>query len=197
MSRRKTASRPVGQVRIIGGQWRSRVLRFPADGAARPSGDRVRETLFNWLTPWLPGAHCVDLFAGTGALGFEAVSRGAASALLIEQDAAMAEALRRNVQALGAGESVQVMQGDARLALGAGTTPIDIAFVDPPFRAGLLAATLEGLVPRLAGRHRVYVEHGADETPDWPPGWSPVKSGKAGRVRYHLLVHANTAQGAP
>lgn len=197
MSRRKATRRPVGQVRIIGGQWRSRVLRFPADGTARPSGDRVRETLFNWLTPWLPGARCVDLFAGTGALGFEALSRGAAHATLVERDPAMAQALRANAEALAAGDAAQVIQADALAALGGLARPVDVAFVDPPFGAGAVPASLDALVPHLARQHRVYVEHGVDEPPAWPPGWTPVKSGKAGRVRYHLLIHATTAQDAP
>ena len=183
-----------GQLRIIGGQWRSRVLRFPADGPARPTGDRIRETLFNWLTPWLPGARCIDLYAGTGALGFEALSRGAAEVVLIEREPALVAALQANAQALGAA-GARVLGGDA-LAHLAGAGVADVVFVDPPFAPGAAHAVLADLRPHLAPQHRVYLERGNDDDTALPPGWSAVKTGRAGRVRYDLLVFDSHAQGS-
>lgn len=180
-------------MRIIGGQWRSRVLRFPADGPARPTGDRIRETLFNWLTPWLPGARCIDLYAGTGALGFEALSRGASEAVLIERDPVMVTALQANAQALQA-EGARIIGGDAQLHLAAAGLA-DIIFVDPPFAPGAAQAVLAELPPHLAPQHRVYLERGAADDTPLPDGWTALKSGRAGRVRYDLLMYDTQAQG--
>lgn len=193
-AQRKKPAKAAGQLRIIGGQWRSRVLRFPADGPARPTGDRVRETLFNWLTPWLPGARCIDLYAGTGALGFEALSRGAAEAVLIERDPDLLAALQANAAALQA-DGARVIGGDARAQLAAAGVA-DIIFIDPPFVPGAAQAALAGLPPHLAPQHRVYLERSTDDDTDLPPGWTAVKSGRAGRVRYDLLVFDLTAQGS-
>ena len=189
----KPKSKTKGQVRIIGGQWRSRVLRFPADGPARPTGDRIRETLFNWLTPWLPGARCIDLYAGTGALGFEALSRGASEAVFIERDPELIAALQANANALNAA-SARVMGGDARAQLAAAGVA-DIIFGDPPFAPGAAQAVLADLPPHLAPQHRVYLERSADDDMPLPGGWMPIKTGRAGRVRYDLLMYEAPAQG--
>src|SRR4051794_19363664 len=127
-----------GKVRIIGGRWRGTRLPVPASPGLRPSSDRVRETLFNWLMPVLAGARVVDVFAGTGALGLEAVSRGAAHAALVERDTALARSLRETVTRLSAQKAVEVAHGDA-LAWLARQAPasFDVAFVDPPFDADL------------------------------------------------------------
>ena len=110
----KPASRTeAGKVRIIGGRWRGTRLSVPSSPGLRPSSDRVRETLFNWLMPVLPGARVLDLFSGTGALGLEAVSRGAASAVLVERDAALAQALRDVSTRLSAQDQVEVVQAEA------------------------------------------------------------------------------------
>jgi 16S rRNA (guanine966-N2)-methyltransferase len=124
-------------LRIIGGTWRGRKLRFPAAAAIRPTPDRVRETLFNWLQAAIPGAHCLDLFAGSGALGLEALSRGAAQVTFVDQDEAAAAALRARLtewQAHGA----EVVRGDALRFLGRPAQACDVVFLDPPFAGELL-----------------------------------------------------------
>ncbi len=146
----------LGQLRIIGGQWRSRRLNFPEAPGLRPTPDRVRETLFNWLAPYVEGARVLDPFAGSGALLLEALSRGAAGALAVEFDPAAAAALRDNLALLRA-EGAEVRQGDAlqRLQQDA-ATPFDLAFLDPPFHKDLLAPGLRPAgEPRLAGGGRL------------------------------------------
>lgn len=148
-----------GSVRIVGGRWRGTRLEVPSVAGLRPTSDRVRETLFNWLQPALAGARVLDLFAGTGALGLEAVSRGAAHALLVERDAALAAALAASAARLQGGDAVSVRRGDA-LQLAAGLPPgsVDIAFVDPPFAADLWLPTLEALAPAMAPDAWLYLE---------------------------------------
>jgi 16S rRNA (guanine966-N2)-methyltransferase len=180
-------------LRIIGGTWRGRKLRFPAAAAIRPTPDRVRETLFNWLGAATPGARCLDAFAGSGALGLEALSRGAAHVTFIEQDAAAAAALRERLAQWGAGNAL-VVRADAlrHLAAPPPTHPYDIVFLDPPFAAGLLgraAALLERGWLREAAL--VYVECAAREPlPSLPASWQPLKAKQAGEVGYHLFAHA-------
>jgi 16S rRNA (guanine966-N2)-methyltransferase len=176
-----------GKIRIIGGRWRGTRLSVPASPGLRPSSDRARETLFNWLMPVLPGARVVDAFAGTGALGLEAVSRGAASAVLVERDPALAQALRATVARLSAQASVEVVQSDA-LAWLARQAPdsFDLAFVDPPFGAGLWQATLDVLLPTLAPDAWVYVESPHNQVPAMPPQWSLHREGRTREVRFSL-----------
>jgi len=161
-----------GRVRIVGGRWRGTRLEVPDVAGLRPTSDRVRETLFNWLQPVLPGARVLDLFAGTGALGLEAVSRGAASAVLVERDPALAAALTATASRLSGGEVVSVQRGDAvsmASVLPAGS--IDVAFVDPPFAADLWAQAFAALAPALATDAWLYVESKA-EAPALPgAGW--------------------------
>lgn len=177
-------------MRIIGGAWRSRAIRFPDASGLRPSPDRVRETLFNWLGQDLTGLACLDLFAGSGALGFEAASRGASSVVMVEAAREAAEALRSNARLLGA-ESWRLVAGDALEFLRAYRgVPFDVVFVDPPFATDLAASVLPLLPGVLAPDARVYVESG--EALDVPPGWHLLKQGKAGVVRYHLIQRAQT-----
>ena len=147
------------RVRIIAGKWRSRIVKFPAAAQLRPTPDRVRETLFNWLGQRLDGLACLDLFAGSGALGFEASSRGAARVVMVERDRAVARALRDSAEALAA-EGVQVVESDALAYLARAGERFDLAFVDPPYASGLAAQVLERLAPRLNDGARVYVETG-------------------------------------
>ncbi|SRR5690606_30815878 len=162
-----------GEVRIIGGRWRGTRLPVTDVSGLRPTSDRVRETLFNWLMPALPGARVLDLFAGSGALGLEALSRGAGAAVLVERDPAAAAALGDSVQRLQA--QAQVIQADALRWLAspeaAGAGPFDIAFVDPPFSAGLWDAVLQALPARMGEDAWLYVESPAGSAPAPPPGW--------------------------
>jgi 16S rRNA (guanine966-N2)-methyltransferase len=145
------------QVRIIAGQYRRRLLRFPDVPGLRPTPDRVRETLFNWLGQDLTGLVCLDAFAGSGALGFEAASRGAARVLMLERDAQALAALRANARELDA-QAVEVLAADGVAYLnGAGDT-FDVIFLDPPFAAGLLDAALASAATRLRPGGRIYAE---------------------------------------
>ena len=175
------------KIRLIGGRWRNTRLSVPASPGLRPSSDRVRETLFNWLAPVLPGARVIDVFAGTGALGLESVSRGAAHAVLLERDAALARSLHEVVQRLSARDAVDVVQGDALawLARHAGGE-FDIAFVDPPFDADLWQPSLAALLPRLAPGAWLYLESPHHNVPALPPGWALHREGRTREVRFAL-----------
>jgi 16S rRNA (guanine966-N2)-methyltransferase len=186
-------------LRIIAGHWRGRKFRFP-EGDIRPTPDRVRETLFNWLRNRVQGARCLDLYAGSGALGLEALSRGAGSVVFIEQQRDIANALGELLQQWSAtGAEVRAMQ--ARDYLAAAQVPekdrFDIVFLDPPFVAassGELAAVLPVLARRwLKPTAQLYVEHSkADPAAVWPAeAWRELRTGMAGEVRYHLLEAAN------
>jgi 16S rRNA (guanine966-N2)-methyltransferase len=171
-------------LRIIGGRYRSRRLRVPARPGLRPTPDRVRETLFNWLGQALDGLACLDLYAGSGALGFEAASRGAECVVMVEKDRAALAELERNRAALGATQ-VEIVRGDAVAYLAREQRRFDLVFLDPPFRQNALPAILEALPARLAARARVYVE--AEAALDALPPWRELKRGKAGQVTFQLL----------
>lgn len=172
------------QLRIIGGEWRSRLIRFPCVEGLRPTPDRVRETLFNWLGQDLTGQSCLDLFAGSGALGFEAASRGAHSVVMVESNPQAAEALRTN-RALLAGERVEILQADALAFLRAEMRRFDRVFLDPPYRLNLLPNVLAHLPPRLAPGARVFLE--ADRLPELCAQWVRLKHSRAGQVQGLLL----------
>ncbi len=177
-----------GEFRIIGGRYRHRRLAFPALDGLRPSPDRVRETLFNWLAPVIEGARCLDLFAGSGALGLEALSRGAASCVFVEQAGAAVVALRQHLARLDAAGG-EVWQAEALAWLAGPARSFDIVFLDPPYAANLLAPACTALAAGgwLAPGARVYLETAAaDGEPTLPDGWSLVRSKKAGQVGYHL-----------
>jgi 16S rRNA (guanine(966)-N(2))-methyltransferase RsmD len=171
-------------VRIIGGAWRRRLLQFPDRPDLRPTPDRVRETLFNWLGQDLTGAVCLDLFAGSGALGFEAASRGARRAVLVESDASVVRALEASRTALAAA-NVEIRRADAFDFLAADREAYDVAFLDPPYRLGLLSRLLPLLPPRLARGARVYAE--AASVQDLPAGWEVMRQARAGQVHALLL----------
>ncbi|MEZ5530523.1 MAG: 16S rRNA (guanine(966)-N(2))-methyltransferase RsmD [Porticoccaceae bacterium] len=179
-----------GQLRIIGGQWRGRKLRFWEVDGLRPTGDRIRETLFNWLAPIIAGSRCLDLFAGSGALGLEALSRGAASATLIERHPQAISSLRENCQLLGA-EGAEILQADALSWLEKATPqhPYDIVFLDPPFSAELLQPSMD-LLSRpglLSANALLYVESERHQPAPVPPqGMSLYKEKTAGQVCYRL-----------
>lgn len=184
-----------GRVRIIAGRWRGRTLAVAPLKGLRPTPDRVRETLFNWLAPVLPGALCLDLFAGSGALGLEAASRGAALVTLVERDALAVQHLRAALVRLGAGPGVQLQRADACAWLQAGpragSPPYTVVFVDPPYGSGLHETVLAQLAAGawLAPAAQVYVECPVQAAaPAVPAGWCASRSNQAGQVRYHLFT---------
>lgn len=177
-----------GKVRIIAGQWRRRQLPIMSVPGLRPTPDRVRETLFNWLGADLPGAACLDLFAGTGALGFEAASRGAQNVLMVERDSSVAEHLRAQIRALGA-QTMQVVCADATQWVVQPSACFDLVFVDPPYGRVDLPLLLTAL--RTHGcvnvASKVYVETAADNDQlVFPENWQVLRDKRAGGVRYYL-----------
>ena len=181
---------PGNQLRIIGGRWRGRRLLFPDVEGLRPTPDRVRETLFNWLAPSIEGARCLDLFAGSGALGIEALSRGAAEVVLVERQPRAVRQLRQNLAQLGAA-AAQVISADVLVWLGGPSRPFDVVFLDPPFGTGLLAPVCMALEQKgwLANGARIYLE-AARDTPklELPENWQVVRDKTAGQVSYRLAV---------
>jgi len=178
------------RVRIIGGEWRSRIIEFPDALGLRPTPDRVRETLFNWLGQTLTNQHCLDLFAGSGALGFEAASRGAASVTMVEKDRAAADALTHNQTKLSA-TTCKIIRGDALKFIASSTEKFDVIFVDPPFASQLLPQLLPLLANKLAPTGVIYAEWGeplVDLLARHPAaGLSIVKHGRASAVHFALL----------
>jgi 16S rRNA (guanine966-N2)-methyltransferase len=172
------------RVRIVGGEWRSRLLHFPDLPGLRPTPDRVRETLFNWLGQDLGGRACLDLFAGTGALGLEAASRGAQNVVLVEHDLRAYRALEANVGALAA-RRVQVIRADALEFLAADTRAYDVVFLDPPYAMRERGALLDAIRVRLAPSALVYLES-ADYLPPQPL-WETVRRSRAGAAHFQLL----------
>lgn len=182
-----------GQVRIIGGKWRGRKLSVAERSGLRPSSDRVRETLFNWLSPFLEGARSLDLFAGTGALGFEALSRGAAHATLLDNDRITVELLRQHVDILGA-KNVDVIESDALAWLrSASRSAFDIVFLDPPFGQECIEAALREL-PSGWLKHRAWVYLEAEKIPilhlEAGP-WELIRQGHTAHVQFALLEFNN------
>lgn len=177
--------------RIIGGRWRGRRLSFPDVPGLRPSGDRIRETLFNWLQSEIQDAICLDLFAGSGALGFEALSRGASSATLVDKSVQIVQSLKSMQEKLSA--------VDARIVIGEAPSSalqkklagqhFSVVFIDPPFRQGLVATTCEWLsyADFLAPNALIYIEAERElSTLPLPQGWVVLKSKFTGQVGYHL-----------
>jgi len=166
---------------------RSRVISFPDVPGLRPTPDRVRETLFNWLGQTLYGRTCLDLFAGSGALGFEAASRGAERVVMVEKNSVAARALQDNIKKLGCA-NIFVRAQDGLEFASRDVQRYDVIFLDPPFQSGYLPRLLEMLPQRLNENGVLYVESGA--AVDVPPPWQTIKSGKAGQVHYRLLQAA-------
>lgn len=189
-SGKSKAANANNRIRIIGGTWRSRVIVFPDVDGLRPTANRVRETLFNWLGQSLHGKRCLDLFAGSGALGFEAGSRGAADVTMLEVSAAALAALKVNQQTLAA-TFCRVIAIDALKFLDRGGEKFDIVFVDPPFTSGLMATILRKLPAHLLDDGLIYAEWGTpiaellETLPELP--LEIVKQGRAGAVHFALL----------
>ncbi len=179
-----------GQLRIITGKWRGRKINFVDRPQLRPTSDRIRETLFNWLQPYVQNANCLDLFAGSGALSFEALSRGAKHAVMIDRDPQVITALKMNIEKLAAAEQVTLIQTDPL------TQPIklaqtfDLVFLDPPFQQKLLAPSIAWLIDNnlLAQHSKIYIEAEKNllELPI-PAKWHIMRDNIAGDVRYSLI----------
>ena len=178
----------MAQLRITGGQWRSRRLQAIDAPGLRPTPDRVRETLFNWLGQELDGWHCLDLFAGSGALGFEAASRGAARVLMIENSPRVLAALHENHELLHKPASVEIRRGDALQCLASVHDAFDLIFLDPPYHKGWLPRLAPLLDKALKADGALYVE--AEHEIESLAGWRTTRHGKAGGVHYHLLRRA-------
>lgn len=193
---KKPTSAGSGQIRIIGGQWRGRKLPVPDSPGLRPTTDRVRETLFNWLAPDIQQARCLDCFAGSGALGLEALSRYAGSATLLELEKPVARQLAQNLQTLKA-DNAQVIQTNTLSWLAQQGEPYQVVFIDPPFRKGLLAQTLQLLESNgwLADEALVYVESEVENgTPPVPANWFLHREKIAGQVAYRLYRREGVKQ---
>ena len=191
MARRKQSGKSkAGRLRIVAGNWRSRLLDIADVEGLRPTSERIRETLFNWLAPHLQGAKCLDLFAGTGALGLEALSRGAASAVFVERSSLAEKQLSDNARLLDAG-SATVLGMDALDYLARRPDErFDIVVLDPPFAADLLEETCRLMAeqPLLADGALVYLEQDrASAEPELPDTWQVLKNKTAGNVRYMLV----------
>lgn len=187
-----------GSIRIIGGRWRGTKLAVPDSPGLRPSSDRVRETLFNWLMPKLTGARVLDLFAGTGALGLEAVSRGATRVVLVERDVSLVRNLRETASRLSAQSQVEVVQADALAWLSAQPAgAFDLAFVDPPFAGDLWVTALAALLPRLADDAWLYVESPTGVEPALAPEFVLHREGHTREVRFALYRRAAAATLRP
>ena len=180
------------QVRIIAGEYRGRRINVASRPGLRPTPDRVRETLFNWLGQWLDGLSCLDLFAGSGALGFEAASRGATRVVMVESDRAAFAALEATRERIGA-RAVELVHADAARYLEQSKERFDLVFLDPPFRQNALPAVFARLEPRLADKARVYVESDAPSVPG--ERWVELKRSRAGQVSYQLFEWRGDDQG--
>lgn len=176
------------KLRIIGGQWRGRVLSFPSIEGLRPTGNRIRETLFNWLMPILSGSRCLDLYAGSGAMGFEALSRGAKHCQLIELNSEAAKQLCNNANSLRT-DAAKIIRGNTlQLLKKTAEKPFDIVFLDPPFAANLWKQTAEQLEDNdwLKEGSHIYMEAPVNLIEPLPASWQLQKQKKAGQVQYSL-----------
>ncbi|HEY9210164.1 MAG TPA: 16S rRNA (guanine(966)-N(2))-methyltransferase RsmD [Methylotenera sp.] len=184
MPRNTSNSKKQNTVRINAGEWRSRLLKFPDSEGMRPTPERVRQTVFNWLGQDLTGLHCLDLFAGTGVMGFEALSRNAKTAVLVEKTSAVYKAILENKTTLKA-DAAQVSNADALSFLGQNRQLFDVIFLDPPYNQGWLDKVLPLLPAHLNPDGFVYAEAEYAIQPD--ETWLVIKQSKAGNVFYHLL----------
>lgn len=176
------------ELRIIGGRWRGRRIAFPDARDLRPTGDRIRETAFNWLQRYLPGARCLDLFAGSGAMGLEALSRGADSVVFVDRERVVADAIHANLALLDAANG-RVLQADALRLLEGPAEPFDIVFIDPPFSVDIIGRCCELLEQKgwLTAGAMIYMEQDrARAAPAMPANWTLHRQGHAGQVAYLL-----------
>jgi 16S rRNA (guanine966-N2)-methyltransferase len=193
--------RAPGRLRIIAGTHRRRLIAFNAGAGVRPTPDRVRQTVFDWISPLIEGARCLDLFAGSGALGFEALSRGAAHVTLVETVTASYQQLSAAAEALELTSCCRVVHRDAFAFLGDTDEQFDVVFVDPPFGSGLLVPAVQALRSHLRPVHRVYVEWVGGQAPALASEWSWLREKRAGQVSYGLVSYVGgegpDAHGTP
>ena len=190
MAGSKNSATTAGALRIIGGQWRSRKLKFTPQEGLRPTSDRIRETLFNWLAPVISGANCADLFAGSGALGLEALSRGATHCDFVDTSAAALTQISRHLGALDAQTLGDCHRKTAQAFVEQCHRPTDILFIDPPFGKGLVAPICHALsvADCLADEAWIYIETPRSEAPpDWPKNWQLHRDKISGDVAYRLF----------
>ena len=179
---------PLSSVRIIGGKWRRRRLYFPVLPGLRPTHDRIRETVFNWLIPYLEGASCLDLFAGSGALGFEALSRGAKQVTLVDNTPQLVQALKKNAASLNA-NPIEIVQAQCPTHVPPlQFSPFDIVFLDPPFHQGLVLPAIQWLQQQayLVDLALVYVETEQGADPPLPSHWQCLRAQKTASLTYSL-----------
>ena len=178
------------QLRIIGGEWRGRKLRFPDVPNLRPTPDRVRETIFNWLAPMIQGARCLDLFAGSGALGLEALSRGAAFTCFVDSHKKVTQALKTHLDLLSANDKAEVLQMDGVKFLKAEAKKYDLVFLDPPYHLDFMGKVVPLLETNgwLADNAILYLEiEKRQSLPELPANWQQLKDKTAGEVSYFLF----------
>jgi 16S rRNA (guanine966-N2)-methyltransferase len=185
--------RKPGFLRIIGGKWRSRKIPFAVDAGVRPTPDRVRETLFNWLQPAIEGARCLDLYSGSGALAFEALSRGAAFAVMVDEDLRVVQQLQKNVELLHA-DHVLIEWADARQYLLGKSQPFDVIFLDPPFRDNVLTECCRRIERNgwLTSKAWIYIETAVNREMNLPDNWEITHHKAAGQVTYYLAMRTAT-----
>jgi 16S rRNA (guanine966-N2)-methyltransferase len=200
MARSRSKSAKTSTLRVIGGQWRGRKLRFTPAPGLRPTTDRIRETVFNWLAPVIAGARCLDLFAGSGALGIEALSRGAAHCDFVDTSADALGQISRHLDMLGASTRGECHRRAAAAYLAAAAGGYDVVFIDPPFGLGLVAETSIQLAQGalLSPEAVVYIEMAAAEgTPQVPEHWQAYREKRAGEVAYRLFLAGREAAKNP
>ncbi len=188
-------SKQQGQLRIIGGEWRGRKLNFPAIADLRPTADRIRETLFNWLQAEIPGARCLDLFAGSGAIGLEALSRSANEVVMVEQDRNAAAQIRQHLKTLGS-QTGRVENSDVFHYLKGISTCFDVVFLDPPYRANCLAQCCQLLEQGGWFKDKAYIyleDSSSRPPPHLPDNWQLLRNKKAGEVAYFLALRQITS----
>ena len=186
--------RPLGKLRIIGGEWRSRLVEFDGEHGVRPTPDRVRQTVFDWLAPLIEGTRCLDLFAGSGALGMEALSRGARKVTFVETGRAQMTLIHAALLQLKADGRFDLRHMDASSYLEITATRYNVVFLDPPYDSGELARALERLPPLLLPDNHIYLEWRDEHQPALPPGYSLLKEKQAGQVCFGLATYQ---AGAP
>ena len=178
----------LSQLRIIGGEHRSRIVEFDGASGVRPTPDRVRQTVFDWLAPIIEGAHCLDLFAGSGAMGLEALSRGAGMVTLVETGRTQVDLIEAAIVMLKANDRATLHAGDALRFLEQTNERFDIVFLDPPYDSDLLVESLARLRRVLKAGHRIYLEWPAKAKPEFPARLHFIKEKQAGQVSYGLAT---------